>query len=218
MVFKRRDQPSLWQRLQEAFYPRKGWRRGIEYVGHRVRRLPDSPHKIALGLSCGVMACFTPFFGLQFFYAALLARLLRANFLASLLGTFFGNPITFPIIAIVSLNLGRVMMGQGRHGRDVVGLRQSFGDALSGIWTAIRSPFTGEPVPWAALSQFWEYIFLPYWLGGLLPGMLTAGLIYMLSRPLIAAYQARRRGRLLEKAKRKLSAAQRKADGLREFP
>ena len=31
--------------------------------GHRVRRLPDTPHRIALGFACGVFVSFTPFFG-----------------------------------------------------------------------------------------------------------------------------------------------------------
>ena len=38
-------------RIREAVLPRRGWRRGIEYLGHRVRRLPDTPHRIALGFA-----------------------------------------------------------------------------------------------------------------------------------------------------------------------
>ena len=70
MVFKRRDKPPLLSRLREAVLPRRGWRRGIEYLGHRVRRLPDTPHRIALGFACGVFVSFTPFFGLHFVLAA----------------------------------------------------------------------------------------------------------------------------------------------------
>ena len=54
MVFKRRDKPPFSIRMRELLYPRRGWRRAIEYLGHRVRRLPDTPHRIALGFACGL--------------------------------------------------------------------------------------------------------------------------------------------------------------------
>ena len=75
MVFKRRDKPPLLTRIREVVYPKRGWRRGIEYLGHRVRRLPDTPHRIALGISCGVFVSFTPFFGIHILAAAGLKRL-----------------------------------------------------------------------------------------------------------------------------------------------
>ena len=66
-------------RLREALLPRRGWRRGVEYLSHRVRRLPDTPHRIALGFACGVFGSFTPFFGLHIVLAAVIARLLRSQ-------------------------------------------------------------------------------------------------------------------------------------------
>ena len=61
MVFKRRDKPPLIARLREALAAARAAGGGrIEYLGHRVRRLPDTPHRIALGFACGVFASFTP--------------------------------------------------------------------------------------------------------------------------------------------------------------
>ena len=74
MVFKRRVKPSLVSRVRAAVLPRRGWRRGVEYLGHRVRRLPDTPHRIALGFACGVFSSFTPFFGLHIILAVVIAR------------------------------------------------------------------------------------------------------------------------------------------------
>ena len=79
MVFKRRDKPPLLLRVREVVLPQRGWGRAIEYLGHRVRRLPDSPHRIAFGLAIGVFASFSPFFGAHLLLAAGLAKLLRAN-------------------------------------------------------------------------------------------------------------------------------------------
>ena len=111
MVFKRRDKLPFVDRVKEFFAPRKGWRRGIEYLSLRMRRLPDSADSIALGFACGVYASFTPFFGFHFVFAAALAWVLRANLYASAIGTFFGNPITFGFIMWICLNLGGRIMG-----------------------------------------------------------------------------------------------------------
>ena len=105
MIFKRREKPSLLYRIREFFAPRKGFWRGMDYIGKRMRRLPDSPHRIALGFACGAVASFTPFFGFHFFVAAGIAWVLRANIVASLFGTIVGNPLTFPFISGMSRSL-----------------------------------------------------------------------------------------------------------------
>ena len=110
-MFKRRD-PKTWLRtFVEFIYPRGGWKRAASYVGHRLRRLPDPPHRIARGIAAGVFVCFTPYFGFHFFLAAGLAWVMQGNVVAALLATFFGNPLTFPIIAAISLELGQWMLG-----------------------------------------------------------------------------------------------------------
>jgi uncharacterized protein (DUF2062 family) len=65
MIFKRRKTLGPLGRLLEVLQPRKSWRRGFAYVGRRVQRLPDTPHRIALGFACGAMASFTPLFTLH---------------------------------------------------------------------------------------------------------------------------------------------------------
>ena len=60
----------------------RGWRRGIEYLGHRVRRLPDTPHRIALGFATRGPRLFTPFFGRTSCSPPPLARLVRGNMVA----------------------------------------------------------------------------------------------------------------------------------------
>lgn len=201
MVFRRRDQPPLLTRVRHALYPRSGWRRAFEYAGHRVRRIPDTPHRIALGFACGVFAVFSPFFGLHFFYAALLAWIVRGNVLASLIGTFFGNPITFPIIASISMPLGKRLLGHGPSGRDYGRLSESFAKAGQGLWEGIKSLFGhGEP-HWEKLAAFAQDVILPYFVGGLAPGLLTALASYVLTRPLIHAYQSARRDRLANRTR-----------------
>ena len=75
-MFKRRTPKSYLRMLADWVYPKGGWGRAISYVLHRLRRLPDPPHRIARGVAAGVFVCYTPFFGLHFFLAAFLAAAL----------------------------------------------------------------------------------------------------------------------------------------------
>lgn len=212
MVFKRRERLSWLRRFSDFVYPRTGWRRAIEYIGHRIKRLPDTPHRIALGFACGVFVSFSPMFGFHFFYCALLAVLLRGNVLASIIGTFVGNPLTFPFIATASLTLGRRIMGMRAGDENFASVQDSFIDAMSGLWQSMKSIFGLAPPAWDKLGPFWTEIFVPYFIGGIAPGLIGALISYFLGRPLIAAYQHRRRSKLLARAKERL--ATRKAEKL----
>ncbi len=196
MVFKRRNKRSPLQAVAEFIYPRGGWKRAIRYLHHRVNRLPDAPHRIARGIFCGVFASFTPFFGLHFVIAAVMARLMRGNIVAALLATFVGNPLTFPIIAAVNLKLGQWILGRsGYEGADT-GLWHSFAEAGREFWRNFRALFTNADTDWTHLSLFYDEVMLPYLVGGLVPGLITSLAFYYASVPVISAYQNRRRGRL----------------------
>ncbi len=204
MVFKRREQLTVWQRFRDFFYPRAGYRRTIEYLGHRIKRLPDTPHKIALGFSCGVFVSFSPLFGLHFIYAGLCALLVRGNVLAAFIGTFVGNPLTFPLIATTSLSAGRWMFGMNGSEKDFVSVKDAFFEAFGGLWQSFLSIFGMGQASFDKLGVFWSEVFVPYYVGGLGPGLIAAAIFYFLTKPLIMAYQARRRTRLMERAKQKL--------------
>ena len=72
--------------------------RFISYYKLKLARLPASPHAIASGFACGSMVSFTPLLGLHFLLAIVFAYIIRGNYVAALLGTIVGNPITFPFI------------------------------------------------------------------------------------------------------------------------
>lgn len=201
MIFKRRDIPPFLDRAREFVYPRRGWRRAVSYLGHRVRRIPDTPHRIALGFAAGAFVSFSPLFGLHLFYAAALAWALRANIVASLIGTFVGNPLTFPIIAPLALSLGRTMLGHRAKGGDFGSISHAFAQAGEGIRDGVLSLFGRAAPDWGKLGVFFDDLLLPYFIGGLLPGLGAAVLCYLILRPLVAAYQGARRARLTERAR-----------------
>ena len=201
MVFKRRNPKTYYEAITESVYPRGGWRRAGQYVVHRVRRLPDPAHKISRGIAAGVFACFTPFFGLHFVLAAGLAYLLRGNIMAALLATFFGNPLTFPIIAAVSMELGLWMLR-----RPPIPLYQivgAFSDAAVELWRNFMAVFSDVPTRWRSLSGFFGNFFLPYLIGGILPGIATATAAYFLTEPVLHAYQKARVARLKKRFAKK---------------
>lgn len=196
MILKRREKAQLSHRLREAVAPRKGFWRGIDYIGKRMRRLPDSPHRIALGFACGALASFSPFFGFHFFLAAGLAWLVRGNILAGLFGTIVGNPITFPFISAASLGLGRWMLGQSGEGSSIEVVGDAFAEAFSSIWATMKSWFGYGPSMVDGLIVFFHDVFLPYLIGGIVPGLLCAAVCYWGIGPIVAAYQDRRRKKL----------------------
>jgi len=203
-LFRRRDKPPILSRLREAVAPRRGWRRAIEYIGYRIRRLPDTPHRIALGLACGVFMSFTPLFGFHVFGAMALAWVLRSNVLASLFGTLAGNPLTFPFIASLSLSLGRLILGHGLTGGDFDRILVAFGEAMTGLGQSLLSVLGIGSPQWHKLALFAHDIFWPYLAGGFLPGLISAIAAYYVTRPIIVAYQARRRG---ARARRRMARA-----------
>jgi uncharacterized protein (DUF2062 family) len=209
VVFKRRDRRPIWNIVLEFFWPRGGWRRAALYVKHRLHRLPDPPHRIARGIFAGVFTTFTPFYGLHFLIAALLAWVMRGNIIAALLATFFGNPLTYVPIGVVSLNTGYWLLGMrvraDAETHDSLG--RMFVDAGADLRKNLVAAFTDADTDWSRPVVFYDEVFFPYLVGGLVPGILTGLACYYVSVPLIRAYQNRRKGAL----KAKLAALRKKA-------
>lgn len=204
-MFKRN--PRTWGRtFLEFFYPRGGWTRAARYVIHRIRRLPDPAHRISRGVAAGVFVCFTPFFGLHFVLAALIAVVIRGNVLAALLATFFGNPLTFPIIAEMSLEIGTRLLGLP----DNIHLPQifeAFSHALGDIWRNLLASVTAEQADWHGFGRFWDRIMLPYIVGGLAPGLVVSTAAYFATTPVITAYQKTRVKRLKKRYEKRMAEA-----------
>ncbi len=199
MVFKRRDPKPFLRALLELIWPRGGWARAFQYVKHRVRRLPDTPEKIARGIWAGVFTTFTPFYGVHFVVAGVLATIMRGNILASLMATFFGNPLTYVPIGLVSLQTGHWLLGTEMKEETERSFGGKFVDAGEDLWLNFKNVILGEPRDWTGLSTFYHEIFFPYLVGGIIPGIIVATICYYLSVPVIRAYQKRRKGAIKAK-------------------
>ncbi|WP_271881478.1 DUF2062 domain-containing protein [Phaeobacter italicus] len=199
MVFRRRDRRPPLRAVADFLWPRGGWGRAFHYVKHRVRRLPDSPERIARGVWAGVFTTFTPFYGMHFVVAAIIARLMNGNILAALSGTFFGNPLTYVPIGVASLQTGHWILGtefDSDVDKSLVGKFLAAGEDLFDNLVAL---VFDRPADWQGLTLFYHEVFYPYLVGGVIPGIICATVCYVLSVPLIRAYQQRRRAKIKAK-------------------
>jgi len=194
--------------LREMVYPKGGFKRATRYVIHRMRRLPDPPHRVARGMFAGSLIGFLPLPGLQFVGAWLLARIMKGNLLAALLATFNTNPITTPFFAVLAMTLGHWIMGiEAPLNAEYIG--RAFADAGGDLWFNVMAIFGPEKARWGGLINFWHEIYVPYFIGALGPGIILSLIAYYITIPLVEAYQKSRAAKSKERSerRRKLKAA-----------
>ncbi len=186
MLFRRREKTPIGERVRIALWPRRSWGRSFRYIGKRVLRLSASPHAIAMGFAAGAFVSFTPFVGLHFLLAALLAYLTGGNVLASALGTAVGNPLTFPFIWAASYRVGLLILGgHGAHNPPIDMSLGLFAHSWETLLPVISTMLIGA-VPLGAIA----------WI-----------VFYFLVRALVRSFQAARRRRFEEHAERKAAVA-----------
>jgi hypothetical protein len=202
VVFRRRKPKSWGAWLIEMVYPQGGFRRATRYVMHRMRRLPDEPHRIARGIFAGSLIGFLPLPGLQFLGAAAFAWAIRGNIFAALLGTFNSNPVTTPFFAVAAIGLGQWMLGM-EHPLAPEAIGAAFADAGADLWFNVKALFTHDQAQWAGLKSFWDTIWLPYFIGALGPGVILSLIFYYLTIPLVRAYQKARAATARERTEKR---------------
>ena len=207
MLFDRREPTGLMERIRVGLWPRTSWQRSIKYVAHRLRRLRSRPHAIALGCAFGVFMSFTPFFGFQMLIAGLLSWFSRASIVASTLGTFAGNPLTYPFIWFGAYELGAWVLGMiSGFERTNLSAEMFFSPgffeySLDWAWDFILRFFE------YSLDRAWDFI-LPMSIGGSMLGLVAATLTYCPMRRLVEVYQHRRTMRRLQDEQQALQAGE----------
>ena len=177
MVFKRRDKPPFSTRLREALLPRRGWRRGVEYLGHR--RAPAARHARTASRSASPAASSARSrrsSACTLFAAVIAAPGCPRQHVAALIGTGVGNPLTFPLIAPVALGARpphprpRRQRPRLRAGSRTPSPRPSTASARGHAQPVRpRRQRTG-----ASSIPFFRDMLWPYLVGGLLPGLIAA--------------------------------------------
>ena len=194
MLFKRRTQPSWAESLRVWLWPRRSWLRSTQYVTKRVLRITATPHAIAAGVAAGVFTSFTPFMGLHFLVAFALAWLIGGNLIASALGTFFGNPLSFPFIWAATFHVGNFLLGMDQDGSGALLIATSMSEIVGALFSFDMS------AAGAGITQIWEPVLYPMLIGGAVLGPVFAVPFYFITRRGTAAFRERRRDSLMRKA------------------
>ena len=160
------------------------WTQNLRGVARRLVNLRASPHEIALGCAVGAFASITPLLGVQTLIAVVLASLLRGSVPAAILGTFVGNPLSWPFIWASTYAMGLQMIGLDGM-LDPSALQHNF--LL--VWGAFleRSPQFLD----ATAALLWPLLW-PMLAGSLPIGLLTAAIVYYISRNVVHAWRVRR--------------------------
>lgn len=168
MLFRRRERPDLLERLRVSLWPRRSWGRSGRYVIFRLSRLRATPYAIAIGAASGVFVSFTPFMGLHFILGGVIAWIFRGSIIASALGTFVGNPLTFPFIWFGAYEFGSWILGSEATKTHI--------DLSQGI-----------------LHSSLDKLILPMTVGGVPMGLVASAITFFIVRKLVEAYQEKRR-------------------------
>ena len=193
-MFRRRIPLTRLSQIRSVIWPERGFRRLFAYLFQRVVRLPGSSGSIAIGVASGVAASFLPFIGLHFLIAALLALLLRGNVLASVIGTFFGNPWTFLFIWVLDYRLGLWLLQRSGYGDQFFALDLEQVVAVMAIFTQFFT-FSGG-VDWQQVAEPFEQVFLPMTIGGTVLAVLAWFVAFVLCYYSLEWWRAHRTKRL----------------------
>lgn len=181
MMFSRQDPEPFLQSFRVALWPRRSWSRSLRYIWLRTKRLNGSPTAIAYGFGCGAFISCTPFLGFHFVLAGILAYIGRGSLIASALGTFVGNPLTFPLFWVSTYQIGNsILGGDGRF--DARQLKEGFAT----LWRS------GEQLSWqvfdAAFQMLWPLI-KPMTVGAVPVGLVVATVCFFIVKRGVAAAQ-----------------------------
>jgi uncharacterized protein (DUF2062 family) len=164
--------PSQWR-----------WVRGLRTAGRRLVNLRATPHEIALGCALGAFVSITPLLGVQTFLAIVLSLVLRASVPAAIIGTFVGNPLSWPFIWVSTYVMGL----------QIVGLEGAFDPSavqrnVMLLWGALLEP--SPQLLDATASLLWPLLW-PMLAGSVPIGLLTAAIVYYISRNVVRGWRLR---------------------------
>lgn len=179
MLFQRREPLSRMARLRNIIWPRMGWGRTLRYLKHRAIRIPNSTYSIAAGLSIGCVVSWTPTLGVHLIQCVFFCWILRANWLASFLGSLFGNPWTFPVLFWISYQVGKAVFELLGYG---------------GLFHELP-----DPVPMEEMMDQPMKIYLPMLVGGYICAVVTFPAFYYTFYYMIKGARTARRKRIERK-------------------
>ncbi len=156
----------------------------LRYFWRRILQVRATPHEVALGFAIGVFSACTPFLGFQTILAFALAFLLRVSMPAAFLGTFIGNPLSWPAIWSGSYVAGALLLG-----RDPSYAADHFTETANALGATLTAP---SPDTFGTAVSNLSPILEPMVVGGLLVGLIAAVFSYYPTRRAVRVFQRHR--------------------------
>lgn len=165
--------------------PTKGYKRALDYIMWRLKRIPGTPDYIARGFAIGMAVNFWPILFTHLIIGWIFCRVFRGDFIAMFIGTLFGNPWTFAVVYPLTYRLGKALLGlRPTHNPAAI-------DSAEEIWKQLW-PVTS----WDKIQLAFENILFPMMIGGFLLAVPVALMAYYLVRNVTDLYQTQRRKNL----------------------
>jgi len=195
-MFSRRTPETFLQKTRQTLWPKMGWWRLLKYYRVRIIRLSASAESIAFNLAGGSAMSLTPFFGIHVFGALGVAWLVgvRMNLVAAMVGTFVGNPWTFPFFLYAEHALGSWILEKFDAGEPIE----------NGFSADIIIEQQNENFG-SMISFFWDNfadIFIPMAIGGSILAIVSFPIYYILYLNLVRGAQKARKMRIAAKQKK----------------
>lgn len=209
---------TFWHNIREYVYPSIGMRGYLRFLEIRIKRQADTTHRVSIGFAAGAFASFTPYIGLHIVISILVARVLRGNLLAAIIGTVIGNPATFPFIWSSSYRLGEFVLGRSAspeilYDAFFARLTHGIGALFSSFFQFFISLLQGDinlDVLVVVYQEIFVPLLLPMTVGGAIIGGVASFILYWLIRFNIENYRRIRLKRLQKR--RQQAIEQRKAE------
>ena len=138
MLFRRRESESWWSACAFICGPAAVGVGRAATSSIVCAALGASPHAIALGFAIGAFAAVTPYIGTHLMMAALLSWAIGGSIVASVLGTFVGNPLTYPLLWYASYEVGNVLLGGASTNKDIDLSRGVFQSSFDQLWPILK--------------------------------------------------------------------------------
>ena len=195
-MFQRQNPETFLEKTRQILWPKMGWWRLLKYYRARIIRLSATAESIAFNLAGGSAMSLTPFFGIHVFGALGFAWLsgVRMNFIAAMVGTFIGNPWTFPFFLYAEYTLGMWIL------------------KIFSVTSPDESEFDTNNIIdqqnegfWNMVTFFWDNftdIFIPMAIGGSILAVMSFPLYYFLYLYLVRGAQKARKMRMAAKQKK----------------
>jgi uncharacterized protein (DUF2062 family) len=188
MLFKRREQPPVKDRLKEFVSPKRGHRRAFDYIVWRLKRRPGTPEYIAKGFAIGIAINYWPILFTHLIIGWVFCRILKGDLIAMFIGTLAGNPWTFAIVYPLTYRMGKTLLGlRPVHNPAAI-------DSAEEIWKQLW------PVKsWDQIIIAFDNVLIPMMIGGFLLALPSAIFAYYVARNAVRLYHVQKQHRLRKK-------------------